>query len=120
MIARENQHNEVLATLADIGASWGYGVWVGKKEQAAKVAGTGVTQRKLSTLVTADLGRWTAVIADLKTAQQLDCVWVGPAGPVACFEVESTTSMTSGLMRGSNLLDFGRLRSLLAGDRQPK
>ena len=108
---RENQHNEVLATLADIGATWGFDFWVGKKEQAAWVAGAGVTRRKLSTLVTADLTKWKADIADLGTAQQLDCVWVGPAGPLACFEVESTTSMTSGLMRGSNLL--GKVRRYL-------
>ena len=108
---RENQHNEVLAAIADIGAVWGYEVWIGKKEQAAVVAGAAGARRKLADLVTADLSRWKTEIADLKTAQQLDCVWVGPAGPVACFEVESTTSMTSGLMRGSNLL--GRVRRYL-------
>jgi 16S rRNA G966 N2-methylase RsmD len=105
---RENQHNEVLATLADIGAAWGYDIWVGKKEQSAMVSGAGVAKRKLADMVTADLANWKADIADLKTAQQLDCIWVGPTGPVACFEVESTTSMTSGLMRGSNLL--GKVR----------
>ena len=106
--SRENQHNEVLADLADIGAGWGFDVWVGKKEQSSEVSGAGGSWRKLKDLVTADLSTWKAEIADLKTAQQLDCVWVGPAGPVACFEVESTTSMTSGLMRGSNLL--GKVR----------
>lgn len=105
---RENQHNEVLAALADIGSAWGFDVWVGKKEQSATVSGGRIGPRKLSELVTADLGMWKADIADLKTAQQLDCVWVGPSGPVACFEVESTTSMTSGLLRGSNLL--GKVR----------
>jgi 16S rRNA G966 N2-methylase RsmD len=108
---RENQHNEVLATLADIGSAWGLEIWVGKKEQSASVSGAGVARRKLADLVTADLSRWKSDIADLRTAQQLDCVWVGPAGPVACFEVESTTSMTSGLMRGSNLL--GKIRRYL-------
>jgi hypothetical protein len=108
---RENQHNEVIATLADLGAAWGLEVWVGKKEQSAMVSGTGVSKRKLADLVTADLAKWQADIADLKTAQQLDCIWVGPTGPVACFEVESTTSMTSGLMRGSNLL--GKVRRYL-------
>jgi 16S rRNA G966 N2-methylase RsmD len=105
---RENQHNEVLATIADIGTAWGFDVWVGKKEQAATVTGPGISRRKLKDLVTADLAKFADQIADMKTAQQLDCVWVGPTGPTACFEVESTTSITSGLMRGSNLL--GKVR----------
>lgn len=108
---RENQHNEVLAELADIGAAWGFDIWVGRKEQSATVSGPGVSRRKLSELVTADLKRFKDEIADVKTAEQLDCVWVAPTGPVACFEVESTTSMTSGLMRGSNLL--GKVRRYL-------
>ena len=66
---RENQHNEVLAAIADIGAVWGYEVWIGKKEQAAVVAGAAGARRKLADLVTADLSRWKTEIADFGLQQ---------------------------------------------------
>lgn len=100
---RANQHNDLIALIADIGAAWGYQVWIGRKEQSAQVGGTTLARRRLADLVTADLSKDRATIVDLATAQQIDCIWVGPLGPVACFEVESTTSMTSALVRGSNL-----------------
>jgi hypothetical protein len=115
---RQSQHNFVLATIADVGAAWGYEIWVGKKEQSEFVVGAAGARRRLADFVTADLSAWKSQIVDLRTAQQLDCVWVGPRGLAACFEVESTTSMTSGLMRGSNLLGDVRRYLVIPEERE--
>ena len=42
-------------------------------------------------------------IRDLKTAEMIDLLWLKGNKIVAAIEVESTTTMTSGLARGSNL-----------------
>jgi hypothetical protein len=40
---------------------------------------------------------------DLKTVEMIDLHWIKGDKVVAAFEVESITTMTSGLVRGSNL-----------------
>ncbi len=114
---RETAHNDVIAALADIGKDWGFKVWIGKKEQAAYV-GPAISRRKLSDLVDGDLRAFSSQIADLPTAEQLDCVWVSPKGPTACFEVEATTDMTSGLLRGSNLTGVVRRYLVIPEERR--
>ena len=39
----------------------------------------------------------------MKTVEMIDLLWIKGNKVVAAFEVESTTTMTSGLVRGSNL-----------------
>ncbi|MEK9139355.1 MAG: hypothetical protein AAB393_19735, partial [Bacteroidota bacterium] len=94
---RERQHSEIIAILAQTGQSLGYKIWVGKKEQADSYE-----MKPLETYVTANVAQLSGV-TDLKTVEMIDLLWVKGNGVAAAFEVESTTTMTSALVRGSNL-----------------
>jgi 16S rRNA G966 N2-methylase RsmD len=94
---RERQHSEIIAILAQTGQSMGYKIWVGKKEQADSYE-----MKPLETYVTANVTQLSGV-ADLKTIEMIDLLWVKGNNVTAAFEVESTTTMTSALVRGSNL-----------------
>lgn len=100
--ARKSQHNEILALLAEVGKSLGYRIWIGKKEQTEYADGL-AGHKKLSELVTSDI---TKVInaQNLDTVRQIDLLWVKNEKIVSAFEIEFSTSMTSGLMRGSNIV----------------
>ena len=99
---RINQHNEIIAVLAETGAALGFKIWVGKKEQASSVHGIIGAKKPLKDFVSADLSKVKNIV-DLKTAEQIDLIWVHNDKIVSLFEVESTTTMTSGLVRGSNV-----------------
>lgn len=100
--ARINQHNEIIAVLAEAGEALGYKIWVGKKEQADFASGIVGEKKPLKSYVNADLAR-VENVGDLKTIEMIDLLWVKGKNTIAAFEVESTTTMTSGLVRGSNL-----------------
>lgn len=99
---RENQHDTLIHMLAELGKAWGYKVWIGRKEQASRIR-VGSNEVRLRDDVDGDLSRFKSDFADLKTVEQIDCIWLARTGPVAIFEVEWSTSMTSALLRGSNL-----------------
>lgn len=99
--ARQSQHNEVLALLAEVGKSLGYKIWVGKKEQSEYADGL-IDHKKLSEYVTIkinDIGG----IENKQTVETIDLLWVKNNRIASSFEIEFSTSMTSGLVRGSNL-----------------
>lgn len=98
---RKSQHNEILAILAEVGKALGYKIWVGKKEQAGFADGI-IDHKKLSDYVTTDLTKITNA-QNLDTVSQIDLLWIKGNKIVSSFEIEFTTSMTSGLLRGSNL-----------------
>ncbi len=99
--ARESQHNQVLALLAEIGKGLGFKIWIGKKEQSEFADGlTG--HKKLSEYVTANLDSITNA-ENKKTIQGIDLLWIKGNKIVSSFEIEFSTSMTSGLVRGSNI-----------------
>jgi len=99
---RVNQHSEIIAILAETGQALGYRIWVGKKEQADNASGIVGINRSLKSYVNANLAN-VSNIRDLKTAEMIDLLWLKGNKIVAAIEVESTTTMTSGLVRGSNL-----------------
>jgi 16S rRNA G966 N2-methylase RsmD len=99
--ARESQHNEVLALLAEIGKSLGYKIWIGKKEQAELADGL-AGSKKLSEYVTGTLERITNA-ENKRVIGQIDLLWIKNNRIACSFEVEFSTSMTSGLVRGSNI-----------------
>ena len=99
--ARQSQHNEVLALLAEIGKSLGFKIWIGKKEQSEFADGF-VGHKKLSEYVSADLNRITNA-ENKKTVKQIDLLWIKSNRILSSFEIEFSTSMTSGLLRGSNI-----------------
>jgi len=99
--ARESQHNEVLAILAEIGKGLGFKIWIGKKEQSEFADGL-AGHKKLSEYVNAKLDSITNA-ENKKTIQGIDLLWIKSNKVVSSFEVEFSTSMTSGLVRGSNI-----------------
>jgi 16S rRNA G966 N2-methylase RsmD/DNA-directed RNA polymerase subunit RPC12/RpoP len=99
--ARESQHNEVLALLAEVGKGLGYKIWVGKKEQSGYADGL-AGHKKLSEYVNANLDNITNA-ENKKSIQGIDLLWIKNNRIVSSFEIEFSTSMTSALVRGSNI-----------------
>jgi hypothetical protein len=94
---RVSQHSEIISILAETGNKLGFKVWVGKKEQSDSAG-----MKSLESYVTADLTKAVG-IKDLPTVEMIDLMWLRGNRIVSAFEVESTTTMTSALVRGSNL-----------------
>lgn len=99
---RVNQHSEIIAILAEVGISQGQDIWIGKKEQADFASGIVGAKKSLREYVSVDISKIQG-IKDLNTVEMIDLIWIKQNRIVAAFEVESTTTMTSGLVRGSNL-----------------
>lgn len=99
--ARESQHNEVLALLAEAGKGLGFKIWIGKKEQSEYADGL-IGHKKLSEYVDAKLDNITNA-ENKKAIQGIDLLWIKGNKIISSFEVEFSTSMTSGLVRGSNI-----------------
>jgi len=98
---RLSSHAEIIALLAIIGRKRGYDIWIGHNEQG-QVAGGLAPRERLSTLMTGKPSKLDSV-TNLRTTLDMDLLWLNGDQVVTAFEVESTTTMTSGLLRGSNL-----------------
>jgi 16S rRNA G966 N2-methylase RsmD len=96
-----SRHSEIIVLLAKIGAARGHGIWIGQREQRETVSGL-VEQIKLSDLVTAT-PKALREVKNLRPVLDMDLLWLDGNEVVRAFEVECTTTMTSGLQRGSNL-----------------
>ncbi|MGD0410086.1 MAG: DNA methyltransferase [Verrucomicrobiota bacterium] len=99
--ARVESHNELIALLALIGRRRGHQIWIGRNEQGKRAGGLAPDAR-LGDLVTSKPKKLEGV-ANLRTVLDMDLLWLEGEKVVMAFEVESTTSMTSGLQRGSNM-----------------
>lgn len=97
-----SDHNEILGILAVIGKARGHDVWIGNKEQSESTSGLLGADKKLRDLMTVRKLQLEGV-ANLPTVEDIDLLWLEHSRVVAAFEVESTTTMTSALWRGSNL-----------------
>jgi 16S rRNA G966 N2-methylase RsmD len=95
------RHSEIIALLAKIGEARGHKIWIGQREQRETVIGL-VEEIKLRDLVTANPKSLTDV-KNLRPVLDMDLLWLKEKEVVHAFEVECTTTMTSGLQRGSNL-----------------
>ncbi|MEA2237390.1 MAG: hypothetical protein QOC81_2114 [Thermoanaerobaculia bacterium] len=98
---RIRSHSEIIGLLALIGAQRGYDIWIGKPEQATTARGI-VGEVKLASLVTVN-PRAIEDVSNLKDVLLMDLLWLNGGDVKYAFEVESTTTMTSALQRGSNL-----------------
>jgi hypothetical protein len=96
-----SRHSELIALLAKIGAARGHGIWIGQREQRETASGL-VEQIKLKELVTAKPAALEGV-KNLRPVLDMDLLWLDGKKVIRAFEVECTTTMTSGLQRGSNL-----------------
>lgn len=99
---RMNQHSEILGLLAQIGEKQGYDIWIGKREQSEKDSGFGSSGKYLKEYMTIKKLK-VENASNQEVIENIDLLWVRGNKIKALFEVESTTSMTSALMRGSNV-----------------
>jgi 16S rRNA G966 N2-methylase RsmD len=99
-----SRHSELIVLLAKIGEARGHEIWIGQREQRETVSGL-VEQIKLRDLVTAKPAALKGLkgVKNLRPVLDMDLLWLDGNEVVRAFEVESTTTMTSGLQRGSNL-----------------
>ena len=97
------RHSELIALLAKIGEARGHEIWIGQREQRETVIGL-VEEIKLRDLVTAKpAAKSLKGVKNLRPVLDMDLLWLDGNKVVRAFEVECTTTMTSGLQRGSNL-----------------
>jgi len=96
-----SRHSDLIAMLAKIGAESGHAIWIGQREQRESASGIVETVR-LRDLVTGKPAALTGV-KNLRPVLDMDVLWLKGSEVVRAFEVECTTTMTSGLQRGSNL-----------------
>lgn len=99
---RVNEHSEMIAMLALIGKKQGFDIWVGRREQQEKDHSIISQGKKLSEYMT--LKRFKVDNAENQNVvENIDLLWIKGNKIAAVFEVESTTSMMSAIMRGSNV-----------------
>lgn len=98
-----SRHSELIAILAKIGQGRGHDIWIGQREQRESASGL-VEEVRLRDLVTLK-AKPDALkdVTNLRPVLDMDLLWLDGNQVVHAFEIESTTTMTSGLQRGSNL-----------------
>lgn len=95
-------HNEIQCLLAKLGNDMGLDVWVARNDRNREING-----RKFT-----DLARLKSELpvqfddATNKTIELIDVLWLQKHSIVAAFEIESTTSLYSGLLRLSDLISM--------------
>jgi 16S rRNA G966 N2-methylase RsmD len=97
-----SRHSELIALLAKMGAARGHSIWIGQREQPESAGGL-VEGVRLRDLVTGKKPAALAGVKNLRPVLDMDLLWLQGSEVVRAFEVECTTTMTSGLQRGSNL-----------------
>ncbi|MDI6733000.1 MAG: DNA methyltransferase [Planctomycetota bacterium] len=102
----EREHTTMIAILAEIGRAKGFDIWIGRIEQnhilkgiLDKIDKTGplkqyVTLKGLTKIIN---------IQQPDIVETVDLLWIKNNKVHCVFEIESTTSMTSALQRGSNI-----------------
>jgi 16S rRNA G966 N2-methylase RsmD len=111
------QHAEIIALLALVGRRQGYEICVGRNEQGARAGGLAPNE-PLSTFATAR-PRALRDITNPRAVLDMDLLWLEGDRVVRAFEVESTTTMTGGLLRGSNLPASTPKVMVLPEEREP-
>ncbi|HTR45487.1 MAG TPA: hypothetical protein VMH06_07230, partial [Thermodesulfovibrionales bacterium] len=97
---RINEHSEMIAILALIGKKQGHDIWIGRREQSER--DNTLEIKKLSEYMT--LKRLKVDNAtNQEVIENIDLLWIKGNRIYAVFEIESTTSMMSAIMRGSNV-----------------
>ncbi len=114
---RLTSHPEIIAILAQIGRARGHDIWIGRNEQGARAGGV-APDVKLGQLVTVRPEQLDGV-GNPGPVLDMDLLWLKDNRVVAAFEVEATTTMTSGLLRGSNLPAATPKIMVLPEEREP-
>jgi 16S rRNA G966 N2-methylase RsmD len=99
----EKEHSTIIALLAEIGLKAGYKIFIGKVEQSHKLDSQLIRKQTLSEYLNyPDLIHLNNA-KNLDVVDDIDLLWIKDHSVRYVFEVESTTSMTSALLRGSNI-----------------
>jgi len=99
----EKEHTTIIAILAEIGKPHGFKIWVGNIEQSHEITALPGKSGELKQYLSFNNIKGLTNIQNPDTVEDIDLIWIKDKSIVALFEVESTTSMTSGLQRGSNV-----------------
>jgi hypothetical protein len=95
-------HNEIQWLLAKLGSDMGLDVWVARNDRNREVNGSKFTDLpKLKSELPIQFDEATN-----KTIELIDVLWLQKHSIVAAFEIESTTSIYSGLLRLSDLISM--------------
>lgn len=101
-IAAPTVHTEIQAVLLRLGAEMGYDVWVARNDRS----------RMFSDSQFSEFPRMLAALpvqfdeATKRTIELIDVLWLKGKAIIAAFEVESTTSIYSGLLRMADLVSM--------------
>ncbi len=98
--ASTTRHTEIQHSLLTLGTDMGFDVWVARNDRSK--VWEGEVLGKLQGMVTVLPTQFNE--ATNRTIELIDVLWLKGNSIVAAFEVESTTSVYSGLLRMSDLL----------------
>ena len=95
-----SDHTEIQFMLLKLGCDMGFDVWVAKNDKGREYKG-----KKFASLqrLKEDLPNQFDEITN-KTIEMIDVIWLQKNNFIAAFEIESTTSIYSGLLRMSDLI----------------
>lgn len=95
-----SDHTEIQYLLLKLGSDMGFDVWVARNDRGREYKG-----KKFSDLpkIKTDLPNQFDEITN-KTIEMIDVLWLQKNTFIAAFEIESTTSIYSGLLRMSDLI----------------
>lgn len=99
----EKEHSTIIAILAEIGKAQGYKIWIGKNEQSHKIPAYIGKNGELRQYISYKYIKSLKNTQNPDTVEDIDLLWIKSDQVQSAFEIESTTSMTSGLQRGSNI-----------------
>ena len=95
-------HTKIQYILLKLGSDMGLDVWIAKNDRSKEIEGEKLSHipRILAALPT------QFDEATMKTIELIDVLWLKGKAIVAAFEIESTTSIYSGLLRMSDLISM--------------
>lgn len=99
----EKEHTTIIALLAEIGKKLGFNIYIGKVEQSHKIDSPLVKKSVLNEYVDYPGLFQIENAQNIDVVDDIDLLWIKNDKIEYVIEVESTTSMTSALLRGSNV-----------------
>jgi len=117
----EREHSSMIALLAEVGLSLGFGVYIGKNEQTHEIPPFYIKKTgKLREYMTYRNVYKLKNITNYDVVDDIDLLWVKDNSIATLFEVECTTPMTSALERGSNVDKDVKKVMLFPVEREPQ
>jgi len=101
-VKEPTDHNEIQWLLLKLGNDMGLDVWVARNDQSLEVNGNRAANLpRLKSILPVQFNH-----AAQQTIELIDVLWLEGSNIVAAFEIESTTSIYSGLLRMSDLISM--------------